>query len=75
VPRGNTQYHKSDMKEQYYDTPDKSLNPGPTFQAGYGAGPEWIAQIGPLELDLSFPIVHHAGDRYQKFQFQIGTSF
>ncbi len=41
----------------------------------YGAGLEWISPIGPLKLDLGFPIVKHAGDQYQKFQFQIGTSF
>ncbi len=41
----------------------------------YGAGLEWISPIGPLKLDVGFPIVHHTGDQYQKFQFQIGTSF
>lgn len=41
----------------------------------YGAGLEWISPIGPLKLDLGFPIVRHAGDQYQEFQFQIGTSF
>jgi outer membrane protein insertion porin family len=41
----------------------------------YGAGLEWISPIGPLKLDVGFPIVKHAGDNYQKFQFQIGTSF
>ncbi|MGF6770340.1 outer membrane protein insertion porin family [Paraburkholderia sp. GAS199] len=41
----------------------------------YGAGLEWISPIGPLKLSLGFPIVRHAGDDYQKFQFQIGTSF
>ncbi|MGI4861190.1 MAG: outer membrane protein assembly factor BamA [Janthinobacterium lividum] len=42
---------------------------------GYGAGLEWISPIGPLKLDLGFPVVRHAGDKYEKFQFQIGTSF
>jgi outer membrane protein insertion porin family len=41
----------------------------------YGAGLEWISPIGPLKLDVGFPIVKHTGDQYQKFQFQIGTSF
>jgi outer membrane protein insertion porin family len=41
----------------------------------YGAGLEWISPIGPLKLDFGLPIVRHAGDQYQKFQFQIGTSF
>ena len=41
----------------------------------YGAGLEWISPIGPLKLDVGFPIAKHTGDQYQKFQFQIGTSF
>jgi outer membrane protein insertion porin family len=42
---------------------------------GYGLGLAWISPIGPLKLSLGFPVVKHAGDQYQKFQFQIGTSF
>ncbi|CAD6548133.1 outer membrane protein assembly factor BamA [Paraburkholderia sabiae] len=42
---------------------------------GYGLGLAWISPIGPLKLSLGFPLVKHAGDRYQKFQFQIGTAF
>ncbi|MEJ8797600.1 outer membrane protein assembly factor BamA [Trinickia caryophylli] len=41
----------------------------------YGAGLEWISPIGPLKLSFGLPIVRHSGDNYQKFQFQIGTSF
>jgi outer membrane protein insertion porin family len=41
----------------------------------YGVGLEWISPIGPLKLNYALPIVRHAGDQYQKFQFQIGTSF
>ncbi len=41
----------------------------------YGIGLEWISPIGPLKLDFGLPVVRHAGDQYQKFQFQIGTSF
>ncbi|WP_118184286.1 outer membrane protein assembly factor BamA [Paraburkholderia phosphatilytica] len=42
---------------------------------GYGVGLEWISPIGPLKLDFGLPLVKHAGDQYQKFQFQIGTAF
>jgi outer membrane protein insertion porin family len=42
---------------------------------GYGVGLTWISPIGPLKLSLGFPLKKHAGDQYQKFQFQIGTSF
>ncbi|MGF6569166.1 outer membrane protein insertion porin family [Paraburkholderia sp. GAS333] len=41
----------------------------------YGAGLEWISPIGPLKLSVGFPIVRHSTDKYQVFQFQIGTSF
>jgi outer membrane protein insertion porin family len=41
----------------------------------YGMGLEWISPIGPLKLDFALPVTKHAGDQYQKFQFQIGTSF
>ncbi|CAN7323907.1 outer membrane protein assembly factor BamA [Trinickia sp. LjRoot230] len=42
---------------------------------GYGFGLAWISPIGPLKLSLGFPVTKHAGDQYQKFQFQIGTAF
>nr|WP_144113487.1 outer membrane protein assembly factor BamA [Paraburkholderia sp. BCC1886] len=42
---------------------------------GYGVGLAWISPIGPLKLSFGLPVVKHAGDQYQKFQFQIGTSF
>jgi outer membrane protein insertion porin family len=62
------------MTEKYFPTPEKNLIPGPTFQAGYGAGLEWMSPVGPLELALCFPGVRHAGKQYRKFQFQIGPS-
>lgn len=42
---------------------------------GYGLGLAWLSPIGPLKLSLGFPLVKHAGDQYQKLQFQIGTAF
>ena len=42
---------------------------------GYGLGLAWISPIGPLKVSLGFPLIRHEGDNYQKFQFQIGTSF
>ncbi|WP_322041052.1 outer membrane protein assembly factor BamA [Burkholderia diffusa] len=41
----------------------------------YGAGLSWLSPIGPLKFSVGFPIVRHTDDKYQKFQFQIGTSF
>lgn len=42
---------------------------------GYGLGLAWISPIGPLKISLGFPLVKKEGDKYQKFQFQIGTAF
>lgn len=42
---------------------------------GAGVGLAWISPIGPLKVSLGFPVMKHDGDKYQKFQFQIGTAF
>ncbi|MGI4856715.1 MAG: outer membrane protein assembly factor BamA [Janthinobacterium lividum] len=42
---------------------------------GYGLGLAWISPIGPLKISLGFPLIKKEGDKYQKFQFQIGTAF
>ncbi|VVE28242.1 membrane protein [Pandoraea morbifera] len=41
----------------------------------YGFGLSWISPIGPLKLSMGFPLAKKTGDQYQKFQFQVGTSF
>ena len=46
-----------------------------TFRASVGVGISWISPIGPLRLAIANPIRKFAGDRIQKLQFQIGTSF
>ena len=40
-----------------------------------GVGLSWISPIGPLRLAYAHPVRKFAGDRIQKLQFQIGTSF
>jgi outer membrane protein insertion porin family len=40
-----------------------------------GVGISWISPIGPLRLSYAKPIRTFAGDKIQKFQFQIGTAF
>ncbi len=45
------------------------------FRASTGVGLSWISPIGPLRVAAAFPIRKFAGDRIQKLQFQIGTSF
>ncbi|MCY7318808.1 MAG: BamA/TamA family outer membrane protein, partial [Ramlibacter sp.] len=46
-----------------------------SFRASAGVGISWISPIGPLRLAIAKPIRKFAGDRIQKLQFQIGTSF
>ncbi len=40
-----------------------------------GLGLSWISPLGPLRLAYAQPVRKFAGDRIQKLQFQIGTSF
>ena len=40
-----------------------------------GLGLSWISPLGPLRLAFAQPVRKFAGDRTQKLQFQIGTSF
>lgn len=46
-----------------------------TMRASVGVGVSWISPIGPLRIAFANPVREFAGDRIQKFQFQIGTSF
>jgi len=45
------------------------------LRASVGLGLSWISPIGPLRLAAAYPVRKFAGDRIQKLQFQIGTSF
>jgi outer membrane protein insertion porin family len=45
------------------------------MRASVGLGLSWISPIGPLRLAAAYPVRKFAGDRIQKLQFQIGTSF
>ncbi|MBP6404250.1 MAG: outer membrane protein assembly factor BamA [Proteobacteria bacterium] len=45
------------------------------LRASVGIGLSWISPIGPLRLAVANPVRKFAGDRIQKLQFQIGTSF
>jgi len=46
-----------------------------TLRASTGIGISWISPLGPLRLAYAQPIRKETGDRIQKLQFQIGTSF
>ncbi|HXD41902.1 MAG TPA: outer membrane protein assembly factor BamA [Ramlibacter sp.] len=45
------------------------------LRASAGVGLSWISPVGPLRLAIAQPIRKFAGDRIQRLQFQIGTSF
>ncbi len=45
------------------------------LRASAGVGLSWISPVGPLRLAAAYPIRKFPGDRIQKLQFQIGTSF
>jgi outer membrane protein insertion porin family len=45
------------------------------MRASVGVGLSWISPVGPLRLAIANPVRKFAGDRIQKLQFQIGTSF
>ena len=45
------------------------------LRSSAGIGLSWISPIGPLRFAYSTPIRKFDGDKIQKFQFQIGTSF
>lgn len=40
-----------------------------------GLGLSWISPLGPLRIAFAQPVRKFAGDKIQKLQFQIGTSF
>jgi outer membrane protein insertion porin family len=45
------------------------------LRASVGVGLSWLSPIGPLRLAIAQPVRKRAGDRIQRLQFQIGTSF
>ena len=45
------------------------------LRSSYGVGLSWISPMGPLRFSYALPINQQPGDKIQKLQFQIGTSF
>lgn len=45
------------------------------MRASVGLGISWISPLGPLRFAVANPVRKFAGDRINKLQFQIGTSF
>ena len=45
------------------------------MRTSVGAGISWVSPVGPLRFAVAEPMNKFRGDRIQKLQFQIGTSF
>jgi len=45
------------------------------LRASVGIGLSWVSPVGPLRFAIANPIRKLDGDKIQRFQFQIGTSF
>ncbi|WP_249661071.1 outer membrane protein assembly factor BamA [Variovorax sp. PCZ-1] len=45
------------------------------MRASTGVGLSWLSPVGPLRLAIANPIRKQAGDKIQRLQFQIGTTF
>ena len=45
------------------------------LRASVGVGISWISPMGPLRFAVANPVRKFAGDRIQRLQFQVGTSF
>jgi outer membrane protein insertion porin family len=45
------------------------------LRASVGLGLSWISPMGPLRFSYAMPIRQQTGDKIQRLQFQIGTSF
>lgn len=45
------------------------------LRASAGVGLSWISPMGPLRFSYGVPVRTQTGDKIQKLQFQIGTSF
>jgi outer membrane protein insertion porin family len=46
-----------------------------SLRSSYGLGISWVSPMGPLRFAIANPVHILPGDRIQKLQFQIGTSF
>jgi len=45
------------------------------LRSSYGVGLSWISPMGPLRFSYALPVNQQPGDKIQKLQFQIGSSF
>nr|WP_233252858.1 outer membrane protein assembly factor BamA [Limnohabitans sp. T6-20] len=65
-------YGFTDVGRAYGENEKLSLG---ELRASAGIGLSWISPMGPLRFSYATPIRKQTGDKIQKLQFQIGTSF
>ncbi len=65
-------YSFFDVGNVFGETEQYRLN---DLRASVGIGISWISPVGPLRLAIATPVRKKPGDRIERFQFQIGTSF
>ena len=53
----------------------KATSEDKSIRASAGIGLRWLSPIGPLSLSYGHPFRKQPGDKLQKFQFQMGTTF
>ena len=62
----------TDIGRAFGEEEDVSLG---ELRASAGIGLSWISPMGPLRFSYAMPIRQQTGDKIQRLQFQIGTSF
>jgi len=62
----------TDVGRAFADDEKMSLG---ELRASAGIGLSWISPMGPLRFSYATPIRQQTGDKIQRLQFQIGTSF
>ncbi|PIT73500.1 outer membrane protein assembly factor BamA [Limnohabitans sp. G3-2] len=65
-------YGFTDVGSAFGDSEKVSLN---ALRASAGIGLSWISPMGPLRFSYATPVRQLTGDKIQRLQFQIGTSF
>jgi outer membrane protein insertion porin family len=58
-----------------FDSENANVVDSKTYRISAGTGVNWRSPIGPLRLELGFPLVKASEDRSQIFSFAVGTRF